>query len=68
MAALIGEIKKYIAAKVNLNVNVMLDEVYRSTRVRMTSAEEKQFYQKYIKPMHLVIEDDGNVRIELRSK
>ena len=68
IAALIAEVKRYLDEHINLNVEVMLDEVYKNTRVRMTDAECKQFYGKYIKPMHLVIESNGDVRVELREK
>ena len=68
IAALIAEVKRYLDEHINLNVEVMLDEVYKNTRVRMTDAECKQFYGKYIEPMHLVIESHGDVRVELREK
>ena len=32
----------------------------------MTEAEKRQFYDKYIRPMHLVIDSEGNVSIELK--
>ncbi len=68
IAALISEVKRYLDEHINLNVEIMLDEVYKNTRVRMSDAECKQFYAKYIKPMHLVILDNGDVRAELREK
>ncbi len=68
IAALVSEVKRYLDEHINLNVEVMLDEVYKNTRVRMTDAECKQFYGKYIKPMHLVIEGNGDIRVELREK
>ncbi len=68
IAALITETKRYLAEHINLNVEVMLDEVYKNTRVRMTDAECKQFYAKYIKPMHLIINENGDVSVELREK
>lgn len=68
IAALVRETKRYIEEHMQLNVEVMLDEVYRTTRVRMTDAECKQFYNKYIRPMHLVIKENGDVCIELRNR
>lgn len=65
--ALIREATHYLNRSIQLNVNDIMDEVYRITRVRMGDAEKQQFFSKYIKPMHLVIEKDGNVRIELRN-
>ena len=37
------------------------------TRANLTEAEQKQFYNKYIKPMHLKIEENGDVTILLRD-
>ncbi len=68
IAALLSEAKRYISEHISLNVDVMLDEVYKNTRVRMTEAECTQFYNKYIRPMHLVIEKNGDVTVELRGK
>ncbi|MBQ8510940.1 MAG: hypothetical protein IJ493_13645 [Clostridia bacterium] len=68
MAALITETKRYLAERIQLNVQVMLDEVYRVTRVTMSEAECQQFYNKYIKPMHLVIAENGDVSVELRGR
>lgn len=65
--ALIHEISRHLDRSIHLNVNRMLEEAYRATRVNMSSAEKQQFYQKFIRHMHLVIEEDGNVRIELQS-
>lgn len=33
----------------------------------MSEAEKRQFYEKYVKPMHLVIDKNGNVTIELKK-
>lgn len=66
-SALIREVYHYLNRSFRLNVNDMMEEVYRTTRVKMSDAEKQQFYSKYIKPMHLVIGKDGNVSIELKS-
>ncbi len=68
IAALVNETKRYLDERLQLNVEVMLDEVYKNTRVHMTEAECTQFYNQYIRPMHLVIDKNGDVRIELRGK
>lgn len=65
--ALIHEIYRHLNRSIHLNVNRMLEEAYLNTRANMSSAEKQQFYQKFIKPMHLVIEENGNVHIELQS-
>ncbi len=68
IAALVCETKRYLLEHINLNVEEMLDEVYKNTRVHMTEAECTQFYNQYIRPMHLVIEKNGDVSVELRGK
>lgn len=67
ISALLKEVHRYIDRALRLNVNTMLEEVYRSTRVTLSEAEKRQFYGKYIKPMHIVIDSNGNVSIELRG-
>lgn len=68
MSALFKELYRYLDRSVHLNVNDMLDEALRNTRINMTPAERNQFYDKYIRQMNLVIDDAGNVSIELRKK
>lgn len=66
--ALLKEMRQYIDSCVSLNVNKMLDQALWQTRVQMTPAEKKQFYQKYIKTMQMSINKDGDVCIEIRMK
>lgn len=66
--ALIREIYKYINERVCLNVNDMMDAATLSTRVIMSEAERKQFYNKYVKQMYLEIEKDGNVAVRLKMR
>lgn len=51
---------------VHLNVNDMFDAALRNTRIDMSPAERRQFYEKHIKHMTLQIDEDGNVGIELK--
>ena len=66
--ALIREVYRYMEQAVQLNVYEMMNAAFQSTRVTMSESEKKQFYNRYIKPMHLVIDNAGNVSIQLRSK
>lgn len=68
--ALLREVRAYLdrTPLSRWNVNEMLHEVYRNTRVTMTEAEENQFYNTYIKPMSLVIDPtSGAVSIRFRK-
>ena len=66
--ALVSETKRYLSRYMRLNVNDMMEEVYRLTRANISEDEQKRFFTKYIKPMHLVIDDNGDVSFELRKK
>lgn len=63
--ALVRETRKYLDFTVRLNVNDLMDHVLAATRANLTDAEKKAFFDKYIKPMHLHIDDNGDVKIEL---
>ncbi len=65
--ALVRETRKYLDFTVRLNVNELMDHILTATRANLTEAEKKAFFDKFIKPMHLFIEEDGNVKIELNS-
>ncbi len=62
--AVLAEMRAYIESTVRLNVNDMFEEALRSTRAPFTEDERKRFYRKFIKPMSLVIDDNGDVQIE----
>ena len=66
--ALVHEIYHYLDRSFHINVNDMMEEVYRTTRAEMSEAEKKQFFNKYIKSMQLIIDNEGNVSIELKNK
>ena len=66
MSALLRELYRYLDRSIHLNVNDMLDEALRATRLTMSPAERRQFFEKYIRQMSLAIDADGNVSIELK--
>ena len=59
------EITKFLEEAVSFNVHDMLRNAYLATRAEMSDAEKKQFYDRYIKNMRLVIDKDGNVSVAL---
>ncbi|MBR2421338.1 MAG: NYN domain-containing protein [Oscillospiraceae bacterium] len=63
VAVMLKELRAYLERNIQINVNDMLDEVYRTTRAEMSAAEERQFYNKYIKSMRLSIAEDGQLKI-----
>ena len=67
-SALLKAIHRYLDRSFQLNVNDMMEEVYKVTRVTMSDAEKRQFYDKFIRSMHLVIDKNGDASIELKSR
>ena len=66
--ALFNELYKTLDDALKLNVYDMLDAALIATRIDMTAAAKRQFFEKHIRPMKLVIDDDGNATLELRRK
>lgn len=63
--AMLRQVRKVLDEAIHLNVDEMLENAYLATRADMSYAERKQFYDRYIKKMRLVICEDGEVVIEL---
>lgn len=63
--AVLSEVKRNLDEAVQFNINDILDEAYRLTRANMSTGEKKQFYERYIKPMRLTADKDGNVCVQL---
>lgn len=68
LTVMLAEMKRYLADHINLNVTDMMDELFRTTRAVMSDTEKHQFYQKYVKSLSLVIEEDGTVSIQIKGK
>ena len=66
--ALFNELFRSLDKAINLNAKQMLNDALTATRIEMPVSEKKQFYAKNIKNMKLVIDDDGNVSLELNIK
>lgn len=50
MSALFKEMYRYLDHSIHLNVNDMFAEALRITRLTMTEAEKRQFYDKIYPP------------------
>lgn len=66
--ALFNELYRALDEALNLNVNEMFEAALTATRINMTPAAKRQFFDKHIRQMHLVIDEDGNASIELKRK
>lgn len=65
--ALFHELYRKLDEALHLNVKKMFDEVLVTTRINMDPAARCQFYDKYIRPMRLIIDDAGNASLELKQ-
>jgi hypothetical protein len=65
LRTLLTQIQSRLDAAVHLNLTEMLRQVYLETMVDMTEGEKKQFYDRYIKPMRIVVDADGNLSLKL---
>ena len=66
--ALLKELRQRLEEEVNFNIQDILREVYEVTRADMVDGEKDQFYARYIKPMHIEIDQDGEVYLRLGEK
>ena len=63
--AVLREVQAELDEIVNFNIQEVLQNAYINTRADMSTSEKKQFYERYIRPMRLVIDPDGEVFVEL---
>lgn len=66
--ALFNELYKALDDALKLNVNDMLEKALTATRIEMSPSAKRQFFEKHIRPMRLVIDEAGNASLELRRK
>lgn len=62
---MLSEVRKRLDAAFHVNINTLLEEAYTETRADISTAEKAQFYNRYIKPMRVVIDSEGEATIEL---
>lgn len=65
--ALFRELYRSLDNALHLNAKTMLQEALTATRIDMKPAEQKQFYDKYMRNMRLIIDDEGNASLELNT-
>ena len=66
--ALLSECKRFAGKHFEpFNVKEMMNVALLQTRIELSKAEEKQFYERYIKTMRLKIATDGMVNIEFEG-
>ena len=66
--ALLSECQRFVSKHFeSFNVQEMVNVALLQTRIEMSKAEQKQFYERYIKTMRLKIVADGTVNIEFEG-
>lgn len=65
-SVLFHELYRGLEEAVQLNVLDLFKNTLFATHIDMTAAEQKQFYEKHIRQMRLVVDDDGRVSFELK--
>lgn len=63
--AVLREVQAELDEIINFNIREILQTAYTNTRAEMSTAEKRQFYDRYIRPMRLVVDTDGEVFVEL---
>ena len=63
--AVLREVQAELDEIVNFNIQEILQGAYMNTRADMSTAEKRQFYDRYIRPMQLVVDQDGEVFVKL---
>lgn len=66
--ALFQQMRAYMEKAVQLNVIDMFNDALRATRIEMTAAERKQFYDRYVKTLQLSINDEGDISLVIKVK
>lgn len=65
--AIFKQMKLYIEkATAHFNINDMFRQALKATRIDMDTAEQRQFFDKYIKTMQMKIDSNGNVLFEFK--
>ena len=67
MNALFNEIYRILNDALRLNVNDMFEAALTATRIEMEPAIRRQFFDKHIRPMKLIIDEHGNTSLELKK-
>lgn len=67
-AALSDEISRHLRDALHLNINEVFDRALWETHIELTPEAKCQFYDKYIRNMTVLIDEEGNVSLALNKK
>ena len=63
--AVLNEVRKSLDEAVHFNIQELFQEAIHRTRADLSTGEQTQFYNRYLKPMRLNIDKEGNVEVQL---
>ena len=63
--AVLNEVRKSQDEAVHFNIQELFQETIHRTRADLSTGEQMQFYNRYLKPMRLNIDKEGNVEVQL---
>lgn len=64
--ALLNEFSARLSSALKVNINDMFKEALAATRIEMEPTTRRQFLEKHIRPMKLVINECGDLSVELK--
>ena len=64
-AVILSEVKKALDEAIHINIHEVVEAAFINSRAELSPAERRQFLNRYIRQMKLVIEKDGSLRIQL---
>lgn len=65
ISAILEEMQRIVSEKASMNMEDILQKAIQSTQVTLSNAEKRQFWDRYIKPMHIKLGNDRNATIVL---
>ena len=60
------EVKKKLK-QYSFNIYELMKQVYEETRVPLTSEEKNQIYDRYIAPIGLFTDQEGNISVKIAA-
>ena len=61
--AMLQAVQRILDEEVQLNLHDVMNEAYLQTRAGMTTAERRQFCERYLQHLRIEIDETGNLRL-----
>lgn len=67
ITALLDELQRTLTASLSINLQTILQQAYHSVRANMSEIEKTQFYDRYVKPLKIGFDQNGEAIILLQQ-